>query len=65
EPRRRRGNFLTPPRKTAGLRCAPPAKKPPVRATKSQKILQWWDFTPKSEPISAKAANLCRAACPP
>ena len=37
----RRGNFLTPPRKTAGLRCAPPAKKPPDRATVSVLVPNW------------------------
>ena len=33
--------FLNSPRKIAGRRCARPAKKPPVRATKSQKVQFW------------------------
>ena len=37
----RRGNFLTPPRKTAGRRCALPAKKPPDRATVSEFVPIW------------------------
>jgi hypothetical protein len=33
--------FLISPQKTAGRRSAPPAKKPPVRATKSQNVPLW------------------------
>ena len=62
---RRHGYFPSPPRKTAGRRYALQAKKSPQRATISVSVPNWWDFTPKSEPISAKAANLSRAACPP
>ena len=47
-------NFLTPPRKAAGRRYAPQAKKPPDRATVSEFVLIWCDFTLKSEPISDK-----------
>jgi len=54
EPCRRHGNFLPPPRKAAGRRCAPQAKKPPEWATVSEFVLIWCDFTPKSEPISEK-----------
>ena len=54
EPCRRHGNFLPPPRKTAGRRCAPQAKKPPEWATVSEFVLIWCDFTLKSEPISEK-----------
>ena len=53
------------PLRTAGRRCAPPPKKPPQGAEISEKISFWCDFTPKSEPFSAEAANLSRAACPP
>jgi len=47
-----------PPRKTAGRRYAPQAKKSPQRATISVSVPNWWDFTPKSEPISEK---ICKA----
>ena len=50
-------NFLPPPRKTAGRRCAPQAKKSPQRATISVLVPIWWDFTPKSEPISVKSCK--------
>jgi hypothetical protein len=46
-----RGNFFIPPKKTSGLRSARPKKKPPIWATKSQKVPFWWLSTRKLEPI--------------
>jgi hypothetical protein len=54
----RRGNFLTPPKKTFGLRSAQPKKKRRNAPLIPMLVLLWWDFTPKSEPISEK---ICKA----
>jgi hypothetical protein len=48
--------------KTSGWRSAPPKKKPPFRATNSNLVLKWLDYTPKLEPISKKKSKPSPAA---
>jgi len=57
-----RGNFLTPPKKTSGLRSAQPKKKPPDRATISNFVPKWWLSTRKLEPILTDSyeVNTCK-----
>jgi hypothetical protein len=60
----RRGNFLTPPKKTFGLRSAQPKKKRRNAPLIPMLVLLWWLCIPKLELILARRANLSRAACP-